>query len=124
MNIPQYCPTPEETAECMYCRHRDNVTAFWPGGVEDAGSECPECGCVEDSPPILDEEDLARDTVACIMAFRPMSESSSEWQILQRPYSETTANLLAKIVRQQAAEIERQRTTKSSARNTPADRAE
>ena len=48
-----YHDTPEETAECGYCLHRDNVTAFEPadGG---RGSECPECGGTDDSVPSLD----------------------------------------------------------------------
>lgn len=59
--MAKYHPTPEETAECMYCRHRDNVNEFYIDREAGTGSECPNCGFPEESPPMLDEVDLARD---------------------------------------------------------------
>lgn len=59
-----YHPTPEETCECGYCGHRGSLCEFLvDGGVDDGSddSECPVCRYVDDSPPLLDSEDIARE---------------------------------------------------------------
>ncbi len=56
--MPEYYPTPEETAECGYCLYRGNGCDFVP---DDGlwGSECPACGGIDDSVPYLDSEEIA-----------------------------------------------------------------
>ena len=119
--VPKYYPTPEETAECMRCGHRANVCEFWPDGKEDNGSECPKCGCVDDTPPRLDEEDIARDTAVCAEAI---VLTERERDSLIRPYSKASALVLATVVRGLAAEVERLREELRIARGdfTPAER--
>lgn len=50
----------EETAECGMCLHIANVSEFIRVEGDEEWSECPECGMPEDSPPMWDEEDIAR----------------------------------------------------------------
>ena len=59
--MADYFPTPEETAECGYCGHRDNGCQFAGKDASCEWSECPECRGVDDSVPYLDEEDIARE---------------------------------------------------------------
>lgn len=59
--MPEYFPTPEETAECGYCLHRDNGGEFMREDAFGEWSECPECGGVDETPPYLDQEDIARE---------------------------------------------------------------
>ena len=56
-----YYPTPEETAECGYCGYRGNLTEFLLGEDTKDGSECPKCGGIDDSVPLLDDEEIAQE---------------------------------------------------------------
>lgn len=73
-----YFRTPEETAECGMCGHRANITAFWVDGKEGNGSECPKCRFVDDTPPVLDDEEIETERVWMAKHLQRISEIRME----------------------------------------------
>ncbi len=70
-----YHETPEETAECGYCLHRDNVCAF---ELEGGGSECPKCFGFDDSPPVLDVPQIMEEAKVLAEAFSTLTAERDE----------------------------------------------